>query len=438
MNNKDDLEVHFHEKEDGDREEDCLVQMTFHFPPAGDEDEDAEGTPAEAMKQAIVDTGVLKSTTGAVIAEFSKDQGNFVTPRGKYGLQMTADYMHMQGAQYSYKIKYTDISSLYLLPKIDSGRDAFVIGLEKPIRQGNQKYQNLVLDTHQIEHTMSINLTEEQVRDKYEGQLSTEMTMKTSHLIAKVFKVLSKVPVFVSKHFVSARQHSAVRCSLGANEGQLYPLAKVRSPFACGCGCLLVGRMFLHLLSPPPPLLSPQTFIFINKPAIILKFDDIDSIEFKRYDQTANSAVRNFDLAVTMKSGGKGSGSKETTYSFNLIDRAEYKPLLDFFKSKNLPLHNAVDPSAAGRGRDALAGMDDGDDEDDDDEDDDDYEGGASDDDDDDDASGDDDDDDDDEDAGKKKRKAAPKKKSSSSSGDVLKKKAKAKKPRADDGDGDD
>ena len=193
MNNKDELEVHFHEREDGDREEDCLVQMTLHFP--GVDDDEAELTTAESMKQSILDCGVLRSTTGDIIAEFSKDQGNFVTPRGKYGIQMTADYMHMQGAQYSYKIKYTDISSLYLLPKLDGGREAFIIGLEKPIRQGNQKYQNLVMETHKIEHTMTINLTEEEIRDKYDGQLSVEMTMPTSHLIAKIFKVLSKVPV---------------------------------------------------------------------------------------------------------------------------------------------------------------------------------------------------------------------------------------------------
>jgi len=52
---------------------------------------------------------------------------------------MTSSYMHMQGAQYAYKIKYEDINCLFLLPKIDGGRMAFVIALNNPIRQGNQK-----------------------------------------------------------------------------------------------------------------------------------------------------------------------------------------------------------------------------------------------------------------------------------------------------------
>ena len=402
MNNKDEMEIHFHEREDGDREEDCLVQMTLHFPKnnADEEDEEEEDlTLAEKMKQSIFDSGVLRSATGNIIAEFSKDQGNFVTPRGKYGLQLTSEYMHMQGAQYSYKIKYSDISSLYLLPKLDGGREAFIIGLEKPIRQGNQKYQNLVLETHKIEHTMTLNITEEEIQNKYQGQLSVEMTMPTSHLIAKIFKVLSKVPVFVSKHFVSARQNAAVRCSIGSNEGTLYPLAK--------------------------------TFIFINKPTIILKFDEVESVEFKRYDPAATSAIRNFDLVVTMKTGtGKGGGKETKEYSFNLIDRSEYKPLFEFLEVKKLTVKNPVmasDSMAMGKGRDGL-GLDDGE-EDEEESDDEDYEDGGSDDE--GGESGDDSGDEDKDDEGEGKRKKKPSSSSSSSGA----KKATKKARKSDEGD---
>ena len=68
---------------------------------------------------------------------------------------MTPTYMYMQGAQYFYKISYNEINSLFLLPKLDGGRMAFVIALEKPIRQGNQKYQYLVIDTHKLNQTIS-------------------------------------------------------------------------------------------------------------------------------------------------------------------------------------------------------------------------------------------------------------------------------------------
>lgn len=67
---------------------------------------------------------------------------------------MTSTYMYMQGAQYFYKISYNEINSLFLLPKLDGGRMAFAIALEKPIRQGTQKYQYLVIETHKLSQSI--------------------------------------------------------------------------------------------------------------------------------------------------------------------------------------------------------------------------------------------------------------------------------------------
>ena len=103
---------------------------------------------------------------------------------------MAKQYFHLQGAAYAYKIKYEDISSLFLLDKPDN-RMAFVIALEKPIRQGMQKYQHLVLETHKLDQTLQLNLTEEENEKDYDGQLTSTMTFPMSSLIAKLFKVLS-------------------------------------------------------------------------------------------------------------------------------------------------------------------------------------------------------------------------------------------------------
>ena len=141
LNNRDDLEIQFNEN-DVDKESDHLLQVTFHFPPAEVDEEGnvEETTPAQHFQSEIMNVGVIKSMKGSIICEFSKEMGNFVTPRGKYSMQMTSTYMHMQGQQYSYKIKYTDINSLFLLDKPGDGlRMALVICLDKPIRQGNQK-----------------------------------------------------------------------------------------------------------------------------------------------------------------------------------------------------------------------------------------------------------------------------------------------------------
>ena len=74
---------------------------------------------------------------------------------------------------------------------------------------------------------------------------------------------------------------------------------------------------------------------------MILKFEDVESIEFKRYETTgAANLMRNFDLAITMKTSGVKGEARE--FSFNLIDRAEYKSLLDFLSSKKLTIKNPI------------------------------------------------------------------------------------------------
>lgn len=335
--NRDEMEVQFRESDNADKEEDGLAQITFHFAPQQDENE--EESAAEIFKKAVMNSGIIQSMKDKVIVEFTKDEGNFVTPRGKYGIQMTATHMHMQGAQYFYKIKYTDINSLFLLPKPDGGRMAFVISLEKPIRQGTQKYQHLVIETHKVEHTKEVNLTPDEIKDEYEG-LSPSMTMPMSSLMAKIFKILSQTAVYVPKSFASSRELPCVRCNIKASDGLLYPLAK--------------------------------SLIFINKPTIILSYSDIESVEMLRYEDT--SGTRNFDLKVTMKANASSEGKD---FVFQAIDRTEYSFLYDFLESRQVKMLNDKVSSADARKAGLAAMLGEEDDDDDSEEDDGDYEGGS-------------------------------------------------------------
>lgn len=89
QNNRDEVEIHFHEDDKIGRDEDAMVQVTFHFPFEETEDDEVEEeTKAEEFKKAVIDSGVMKAATGNVIVEFTKDQGNFVTPKGKYSIQV--------------------------------------------------------------------------------------------------------------------------------------------------------------------------------------------------------------------------------------------------------------------------------------------------------------------------------------------------------------
>jgi len=92
-NNRDEIEIQFAESEDSARKQESLVQVTLHFPPG----EDEEGiTQAENLHREIMDTGVLRSVAGDIITEFTKEQGNFVTPRGKYAIQVISSRLRFR------------------------------------------------------------------------------------------------------------------------------------------------------------------------------------------------------------------------------------------------------------------------------------------------------------------------------------------------------
>mmetsp|Transcript_12210 Transcript_12210/g.12596 ORF Transcript_12210/g.12596 Transcript_12210/m.12596 type:complete len:841 (-) Transcript_12210:18-2540(-) len=317
-NNKDELEIQFHESDTIDKEEDMLVQVRLRFPslPEKDdekddeEDGDGEGdgetrmTLAEKFQKNIMERGMIRSITGNVIAEFTQDQGTFVTPRGRYAIQMYSTFMRMHGAKYDYKISYEDITCLYLLFRPDGVSAAIVISLEKPIRQGNQKYPHLVLQTNRVEYTMEVNLTDEELATKYEGQLQREMTMPMCSLIAKIFKVLSQSKVYVSNVYKSERGDQCVKCSYKTNDGLLYPLQKL--------------------------------LLFIHKPTVVLKYEDVESVEILRYAANAMSASKNFDILFKLKPNAVQGGEKDILFSG--IDRSEFGLLHAFLSTKKMQI----------------------------------------------------------------------------------------------------
>jgi structure-specific recognition protein 1 len=361
QNNRGDLEIQFAESKDKAR--DSLVKMVFHFPSkkrerkekeVEDEDEEEESeeeeeTFAESLRQKVMDNGIISSAAGEVLVEFTKDQGNFISPRGKYALKFTTTTMQMLGTPYTFNIPYENLDSSFMLQKGLSNRHAFVICLKSPIRVGNQKYQNLVLETNDDrETTIEFNIPQEELSEKYSG-LEQTMTNTLSNLFGKIFKGITGTKVLIPQKFEAARGGFSIRCTVKANDGLLYPMAK--------------------------------SFIFIHKPTLIIKFDDITSVEFERYTPQANSATKNFDLKVSLKESAIKAGEARD-YVFSSIDRSEYKGLVAYMESKNL---NVIKPQEEKR-----ANVDFGEEDDDDEyeESDGDYQSPASDDDDDDENSG--------------------------------------------------
>lgn len=212
----------------------------------------------------------------------------------------------MRGQKYDYKIKYDDISRLFLLPKPDDVHMAFVVALDKPIRQGQQRYQYLVLQTSKDPDEVTVNLDEATLQKEYGGELQPVMRGSLANLVAKTFKVIAKKKVFIPGKFENANAHKCVKCALRANEGLLYPLEK--------------------------------QFVFIHKPPLLIRFNEVESVEFQRYGGGTGS-TRNFDLAVSLKSSA-ASGSAPQEYVFSGIDRSDYQSLYNFLSSKSITVKN--------------------------------------------------------------------------------------------------
>ncbi|KAL7553052.1 hypothetical protein ACHAWF_016299, partial [Thalassiosira exigua] len=330
-NNRNEIEMQFLESDTVEAGTDQLVAIRFYVPPDADADPaDKEApTSAESLQSRILKTASVRSASGAVIAEFDESKGTFLTPRGRYSVELYDGFLRMRGAKYDYKIRYDDVSRLFLLPKQDDVHMAFVIALDKPIRQGQQRYNMLVMQCTKEHSELDINLDDATLEKEYGGDLQPHMTGSFSNLVAKTFKVITKKKVFIPGKFATANHNACVKCALRANEGHLYPLEK--------------------------------QFIFIHKPAVLIRFDEIESVEFQRY-AGGQVTTRNFDLCVTLRSTpGDTLSTKE--YIFSGIDKSNFKPLYSFLKGKKIRLMNIEEVSGEGpsaAGPPAYNEMDDG------------------------------------------------------------------------------
>jgi hypothetical protein len=108
----------------------------------------------------------VQSMSGDVLVNIVEDDGNFVYPRGRYAIMMYASFFRIRGARFDHKVTYDDIVDFFLLPKPDN-RSFLVVRLNKPIRQGQQRYHFLVLNTSEVERTFTVNLSEVRVGSSF-------------------------------------------------------------------------------------------------------------------------------------------------------------------------------------------------------------------------------------------------------------------------------
>ena len=322
--------------EDGEQ----LVEMRFFVPPTQAVEEPTEGqqlTPAQELLNKIRERADISNLERGGIAEIK--QANFVVPRGKYDMEMFNSFLTLRGQSYNYKIAYTQITRLFLLPRPGQTALNFVISVDPPIRQGKTAYSHLIIQLPENDEiTIGLNLSESEKKE-HGAKLEEEMTGKTYVLLANILKQLSQKKMAIPKTFRSSKGDSCLRCAHKANDGMLF--------------------------------LLDSSFFFILKPAMHIRFAEIQSVEIDRMAKAEKwqaRANKSWDIMIHMNHGD--------IHQFMNIDQNEFEPFVHFLKGKDLKL---IGDLATENSRSTYSELDqdEEDDEDEDESEDDDFDGDA-------------------------------------------------------------
>ncbi|XGW15983.1 hypothetical protein V3C99_001443 [Haemonchus contortus] len=307
VGNKSEATLEFHQNDDCPT---SLIEMRFHMPADVD---DEESDPVEEFRKAVMAFAGIETETGQPVA--SLQQILCTTPRGRYDIKVFPNHLSLHGKTYDYKIPIKTIMRLFLVPHKDGRHVYFVISLNPPIRQGQTRYHYLVLEfLKEDEIDLELGLTEQQLNDQYGGKLEKELSGPLYEVVSKIFRVLINMKITVPGNFIGHSGTPAVMCAHKQASGFLYPLEK--------------------------------GFLYIHKPPMYVRFEEVASVHFARSDVS----TRSFDFEIELKAG--------QVLVFNSVEKEEYNKLYDYVQNKHLRIRNAkkMDKNYA---EDRFAGSDD-------------------------------------------------------------------------------
>ncbi|XP_030307226.1 FACT complex subunit SSRP1 [Calypte anna] len=285
---KNEVTLEFHQNDDA---EVSLMEVRFYVPPTQEDGVD----PVEAFAQNVLSKADVIQATGDAICIFRELQ--CLTPRGRYDIRIYPTFLHLHGKTFDYKIPYTTVLRLFLLPHKDQRQMFFVISLDPPIKQGQTRYHFLILLFSKDEDiSLTLNMNEEEVEKRFEGRLTKNMSGSLYEMVSRVMKALVNRKITVPGNFQGHSGAQCITCSYKASSGLLYPLER--------------------------------GFIYVHKPPVHIRFDEIAFVNFAR----GTTTTRSFDFEIETKQG--------TQYTFSSIEREEYGKLFDFVNAKKLNIKN--------------------------------------------------------------------------------------------------
>lgn len=296
---------------------DALVEMSFYVPPSSDkwgteadyvynpDSDEAEITGAKNLQDAILDVADIATDSGTPIAEF--EQVSLVAPRGKVSIELHAQYMRLTGSAADFKIQYGALQRVFLLPKPNTAQTYVVMHLDPPIRKGQTFYAFIVAQLNQNEELEIEPALDDELKSKFPNLEDGVYEGPSGDVFVRLLKAVGGCKLTRQGQFTAADGGHAVKASNKAEVGHLFPLEK--------------------------------SFFYLPKPAMLLHYADVDSVEFERHSGPHAAATqRTFDCAITMKGTG-------VTHTFHGIPKSEFQNLVNFLTAKQLKITN-VDANA--------------------------------------------------------------------------------------------
>ncbi|KND01708.1 FACT complex subunit POB3 [Spizellomyces punctatus DAOM BR117] len=328
---------------DGDpkssRGEDALVEVRFFVPGVGTQsqvtqnedgirlfkDKDEEGDirvddgvddePVEENgEKPVLDEDGSALSSASLLCETIKQKSDFggafgesiasfenllcLTPRGRFEVDMHADFFRLRGKSHDYKVLYDSVIMLALLPKPDDLHFMLVVGLDPPLRQGQTRYPFLVFQfEREDEMEISLAMDDETLTTTYANRLKKDYDGPIYEVVSDILKGLSgKKLTTPGGTFRSNQNQSGIKCAYKANEAFLYPLEKL--------------------------------ILSIPKPAIYFSHNDIAAVTFARVGQAGGNTLKTFEIKFNLRDGPE--------YTFSSIAREEHDPLMAYFRAKKI------------------------------------------------------------------------------------------------------
>ncbi|CAH2045028.1 unnamed protein product, partial [Thlaspi arvense] len=297
---KNDVVLEFHVDDTaGANEKDSLMEISFHVPNSNTQyvgDENRQ--PAQVLRDKIM--AMADVGTGVEEAVVTFESIAILTPRGRYSVELHLSFLRLQGQANDFKIQYSSVVRLFLLPKSNQPHTFVVISLDPPIRKGQTLYPHIVMqfETDYVFES-DIAISDDLMNTKFKDKLERSYKGLIHEVFTTVLRWLSGAKITKPGKFRSAQDGFAVKSSLKAEDGVLYPLEK--------------------------------GFFFLPKPPTLILHDEIDYVEFERH-AAGGANMHYFDLLIRLKT--------DQEHLFRNIQRNEYHNLYTFISSKGLKIMN--------------------------------------------------------------------------------------------------